>query len=112
MWKKTSEEQFSSIAGRYGVSREAILRRFLEQGRVSKAFYESKAKYWASQKKQVGGGNWYSNQGSYISERFSKEVISRHYGHQLTLEQAAEFLGIKPKSFAGFEELMLRGARE
>lgn len=110
--ENVSEEQLSSIATRYGASREAILRRFLEQGRVSKVFYESKAKYWASQKKRTGGGNWYSNKGSYISERFSKEIISRHYRHQLTLEQAAEFLGIKPKSFAGFEQLILRGAGE
>lgn len=107
---KATETQFSSLAGRYGVSREAILRRFLDQRRVDKAFYESRAKFWAAQKQQGGGGNWYLNQGAYLSDRFAKEVISRHYRHQLTLEQAADFLGIKPKNFAGFEERMLRGA--
>lgn len=105
-----SEAQFSVLASRYGVSREAILRRFLDQGRVGKAFYESKARFWAAQKKQEGGGNWYLNQGAYISDRFAKEVVSRHYRHQLTLEQAADFLGIKPKSYTGFEERILQGA--
>lgn len=108
--EKASELQFSNLADRYGVSREAVLRRFLDQGRVSKAFYESKAKFWAAQKQPASGGNWYLNQGAYISDRFAKEVVSRHYRHEITLEQAADFLGIKPKSYAGFEERVLHGA--
>lgn len=107
-----SEAQFSSLASRYGVSREAILRRFLDQGRVSVEFYNVKARFWAAQKKPSTGGNWYLNQGAYISDRFAKEVVSRHYRHQLSLEQAADFLGIKPKSYAGFEERILHGASE
>ncbi|MBM3126496.1 MAG: ImmA/IrrE family metallo-endopeptidase [Chloroflexi bacterium] len=105
-----NEGHFSDLADRYGVSREAVLRRFLDMGRVSKAFYESKAKFWAAQKQQGGGGNWYLNQGAYISDRFAKEVVSRHYRHQISLEQAANLLGIKPKSYAGFEERILQGA--
>lgn len=108
--EKASEELFSLLANRYGVSREAVLRRFLDQGRVSPIFYENKAKQWAAQKKESSGGSWYLNQGAYLSDRFAKEVISRHYRHQITLEQAADFLGIKPKNFAGFEERVLQGA--
>ena len=104
-----SEEHFSAFASRYHVSREVILRRFRDQGRVSKSFYENKARLWAGQKTQTCGGNWYANQGAYISSRFAKEVVSRHYKHQISLEQAAGFLGIKPKSYPGFEEHMLRG---
>jgi len=103
-----SESQFYDLAARYGVSREAILRRFLDKGRVSSAFYETKAKFWASQKQQSSGGNWYLNQGSYISSKFAKEIVSRHYQNQITLEQAADFLGIKPKNFPGFEERVLQ----
>jgi Zn-dependent peptidase ImmA (M78 family) len=108
--EQTSEEQFALLANRYSVSREAVLRRLLDQALVSSAFYAQKAKFWASQKKAGGGGNWYSNQGAYLSDRFAKEVVSRHYKHQLTLEQAADYLGIKPKSFAGLEERVLQGA--
>jgi hypothetical protein len=77
---------------------------------VSRFHYETKARFWASQKKPTGGGNWYSNQGAYLSDRFAREIVSRHYRHQITLEQAAEFLGIKPKNYAGFEEHILHGA--
>lgn len=108
--EKASEELFSGLASRYGVSREAVLRRFLDQERVTASFYENQAKRWAAQKKESSGGSWYLNQGAYLSDRFAKEVISRHYRHQITLEQAADFLGIKPKNFAGFEERVLQGA--
>lgn len=108
--ERANEAHFSDLADRYGVSREAVLRRFLDMGRVSKAFYENKAKFWAAQKKPGGGGNWYLNQGAYISDRFAREVVSRHYRHQISLEHAADLLGIKPKSYVGFEERVLQGA--
>lgn len=108
--ERATEAQFASLANRYGVSREAILRRFLDQGRVSQAFYKGKAKYWAAQKKGAGGGNWYLNQGAYISDRFAREVVSRHYRQQISLEHAADLLGIKPRNYAGFEERVLQGA--
>lgn len=109
--EKVPEERFAELAGRYGVSREAILRRFLDQGRVSKEFYEAMANHWISQKsKEAGKGNWYFNQGAYLSDRFAKEVVVRHYRNLISLEQAADFLGVKPKSYPGLEEHVLHGA--
>jgi Zn-dependent peptidase ImmA (M78 family)/transcriptional regulator with XRE-family HTH domain len=103
------DEYFSKLANQYGVSREAILRRIMDQKRINPAFYEQKAKYWTSQKKQGKGGNWYASQGTYLSSRFSKEVISRYYHGQVTIEQAADFLGINVKNFAGIEQKILSG---
>ena len=108
--ERVSDNQFSALAERYGVSREAILRRFLDRGMVEQNFYETKAAVWAAQAKKAGGGNWYLNQGAYLSDRFAKEVVSRHYRNQITLEQAADYLGIKPKTFAGLEGRLLEGA--
>lgn len=107
--ERASEQQFSNLAAHYGVSREAVLRRFLDEDRVSAAFYEHKAKMWAAQKKPSEGGNWYASQNVYLSDRFAKEVVSRHYRHQISVEQAADLLGISPKNFAGLEQLILRG---
>ncbi|MBK6957004.1 MAG: ImmA/IrrE family metallo-endopeptidase [Nitrosomonas sp.] len=104
------ETLLSDLAGRYGVSREVILRRFLDLGRVSRVFYENKTMRWSAQKQPAGGGNWYLNQGAYLSDRFAKEVVSRHFRGQISLEQASDFLGIKPKSYAGFEERILQGS--
>ncbi len=104
------EHLFAQVAGRYGVSREAVLRRLLELGRVRKQFYERQAKRWTSQTKTKGGGNWYATQNTYLSDRFAREVIRRHYRNQISLEQAAEFLGVKAKNFAGLEQFILQGA--
>lgn len=104
------EVRISSLANRYGVSREAILRRFLDQGRVSQTFYERQALLWNNQKKPSGGGDWYASQNAYLSHSFAKEVVSRHYRNQLSVEQAAELLGIKPKNFSGLEQRILQGS--
>lgn len=107
--ERASEQQLSDLAARYGVSREAVLRRFLDQGRVTAAFYEQKSKAWAAQQKKGAGGDWYASKNAYLSDRFAKEVVSRHYKNQLSVEQAADFLGIKPKNFAGLEQRILQG---
>ncbi len=108
--ERMSEQQFSDLAARYGVSREAVLRRFLDQGRVTAAFYEQKSKAWAAQQKKGTGGDWYASKNAYLSDRFAKEVVSRHYKNQLSVEQAADLLGIKPKNFAGLEQRILQGS--
>ena len=108
--ESAQDHLFANLASRYGVSREAVLRRFLDMERVSQAFYEQKAKFWASQKKAVAGGDWYASQNTYLSERFAREVIGRHYRNQISVEQASEFLGIKAKNFSGLEQRILQGA--
>jgi len=107
--ERASEQQLSDLAARYGVSREAVLRRFLDQDRVTAAFYERKATAWAAQQKKGTGGDWYASKNAYLSDRFAREVVSRHYKNQLSVNQAADMLGIKPKNFAGLEQRILQG---
>ena len=57
--ESSQDQLYANLASRYGVSREAILRRLLDLNRVSQAFYDGKAKFWASQKRAAPGGNWY-----------------------------------------------------
>lgn len=108
--ERASDQQFAELATHYAVSREVVLRRFLDLGRVGRGFYEQKAKQWAEPRKGASRGDWYASQNAYLSERFAQEVVRRHYRHQLTLEQASEFLGIKPKNFPGLEQRILQGA--
>lgn len=105
-----TEQQFADLAARYAVSREVVLRRFLDAGRASRAFYEQKAKQWAAQRKEGTGGSWYASQNAYLSERFAHEVVRRHDRKQISVEQASELLGIKPKNFAGLEQRIVQGA--
>lgn len=107
--ERIGQDQFANLAKRYGVSREAILRRFLDQGRVSKSFYDQQSRFWTSQQRSGAGGNWYASQNTYLSDRFAKEVVTRHYRNQLSVEQAADFLGVKAKNYAGLEQIILQG---
>ena len=108
--ESVTDEQLSNIANRYSVSRETVLRRFLDQGRVSQTFYEQKTKFWATQKKSGGGGNWYATQNVYLSNRFSREVVSQYYRHQISVEQASDLLDIKASNFSGLGQKILQGA--
>ena len=108
--ESVQEHLYATLASRYGVSREAVLRRLLDMERVSQSFYEQKAKLWSSQKKAASGGDWYASQNTYLSDRLAREVIGRHYRNQISVEQASEFLGIKTKNFAGLEQRILQGA--
>lgn len=103
------ESIFADLARRYGVSREAILRRFYDQGRVGQKCYEEKSEHWKGQQKRGGSGNYYATQNTYLSERFAKEVVTRYYRRQFSVEQASDLLGIKPKNFPGLEQRIMQG---
>ena len=105
-----TEEHFAQLAGRYGVSRETTLRLLIDQGRFPRNLYDEKAKAWAAQQKGGDGGNWFASQNAYLSQRFAQAVVQQHYRQRLTVEQASDLLGIKPKNFAGIEQRILQGA--
>lgn len=109
--ENAGDNEIEMLADRYSVSREVILRRFLDQNRIGIDFYREKAKFWTSQKKTGSHGNWYATTNVYLSERFAKEVVSQYYRHKITVEQAADYLGIKAKNFAGLEDRILKGVR-
>lgn len=111
--ESSSDLLFSKLARRYSVSREAILRRLLDLGRVGKKFYEEKAAEWNGQKtKTEGGPDWYTVAKSYISDKMLREVFGRYFRNQVSADQAAEYLGIAPKNLAGLEERVLKRAAQ
>jgi len=108
---RASDEEFAALAQRYHVSRSVVLRRFVERGQTTMEFYLAKDRDWAAQiQKGSSGGSYYSTQGSYLSEQFLREVVSRYSRRLLTKAEAAEMIGVKPRNFERFEDLVLRGA--
>lgn len=106
-----SSDQFAELAGRYRVSREVILRRFRDADRVSQAFYEARKREWDGQKakKANAGGNYYFTMGAYLSERLLSEVFARYGRGQIGVDEAADFIGVKPNQIDEFETRFLRG---
>jgi Zn-dependent peptidase ImmA (M78 family)/transcriptional regulator with XRE-family HTH domain len=107
-----SDEQFAVLAARYRVSRSVVLRRFVERGLATMDFYLAKDREWAQQRSDAvdAGGSYYNTQGAYLSEQFLREVVSRYTRRLLTKAEAADLIGVKPRNFERFEDLVLRAA--
>lgn len=108
---RIDEGTVERLASRYSVSREVVFRRLLDKHLVSQRQYEERAAEWASQieVREGTGGNYYATQAAYLGERYLTLVFGRHYQGKLTVEQVADYLGVKTKSVAGLEEFALRG---
>ena len=99
------------LARRYHVSRESILRRFLDRGLIDQHRYEARVKQWAAETETGGsGGDYYSTQATYLGESYMRLVFAKHYQGRLTIEQMADYLGVRTKSVSGLEEALLRNA--
>jgi len=99
------------LARRYHVSRESILRRFLDRGLIDQSKYEAKVKQWAAETENGGsGGDYYATQTTYLGEGYMRLVFAKHYQGRLSLEQVADYLGVRTKSVAGLEEALFRNA--
>lgn len=107
-----------SLADRYWVSREVVLRRLLDRGLVTATFYRTKVAQWKEQagkrkeetKEEPKGGSYYLNQATYLGDQYLRLVFGKHYDGKLSLEEVADYLGVRAKSVAGLEEIILRKA--
>lgn len=105
-----TDDDFANLAARYHVSRAVVLRRFVDRGDVAMDFYLYKDREWSQQRRDVAsdGGNYYATQGAYLSEQFLREVVSRYSRRLLSKAEASEMIGVKPRNFERFEDLVLR----
>ena len=102
-----SNTTVSKLASYYCVSREVILRRFLEQGRVSQEKYRLKTEEWSQQKKQGSGGDYYRSIWTYLGDQYIETVFSHYHQGTISLEKTAEYLNQKPRNISGLEEILL-----
>ncbi len=103
-----NDASISGLANHYKVSREVILRKFLDRDLVSDAYYEQKVRQWweeysESSKEEEGGGNYYRTQVAYLGDKYLSLVFGKLYQGRLTTDQVAEYLGVKTKNVAGIE---------
>lgn len=104
-----SDNTIEDLASLYCVSREVILRKFYDRRLVSQQFYEQKVKEWVKDRVKSGkGGDYYRNKGVYLGESYIELVFSRLYQNRISIEQLADYLGVKVKSVPGMEALLFR----
>lgn len=106
----TSDTWVSTMATRYRVSQEVVLRKLLDRKLITKEEYRSRAAILAKAAEKAGsGGNYYATNAAYLGEHYLRLVFSKHYKGQLTVDQVADYLGVKTGSVAGLETMVLSG---
>lgn len=101
----------SHLADRYCVSREAILRCLLERKLVGREYYQEKVKQWNQEMKVRGpGGDANRTKYVYLSEHYLNIVFAKHYQGAISVEQVADYLGVKTKRVSVLEDIMLSKA--
>lgn len=110
---RINDASLQTLADTYHVSREVILRKLLDRNMVDQRFYAKKVAEWmqSERKKGEGRGNYYSNMGVYLSTRYMETAFSHFYQKRISVEQLADYLGVKVKNIPGMERIMFdRGA--
>jgi Zn-dependent peptidase ImmA (M78 family) len=109
--EQAGDDRFAALAKRYHVSRAVVLRRMLDDERVSSEFYRTKTAEWDAQREAAGsGGNYHATQNVYLSEKFAQEVFARYARRQISLDEAADYFDLAPKNVEKLQDLVLRGA--
>ena len=105
---RISETSIQELARQYHVSREVILRKFLDRGAVNQPYYEEQVDQWAKAAplRTGSGGNYYATKGIYLGGHYLEMAFSRYYQNRISIEQLANYLGVKVKYVTGMESLL------
>ena len=100
------------LAQKYSVSREVILRKFLDIGMVSEDYYVEKANEWnrdylRSLPKRLGD-DWYLTTLSYLGEGYSRLAFDFYYQGRISKIELAEHLNINAKNIDRLESYLIR----
>lgn len=100
------------LANRFGVSREAIYRKFLDRNLIPQNEYHNAVKKWNQEagSKSSSGGDFYNNQMSYLGQRYIGLAFERFYQNRFDMLQLADYLNMTPKNVPALEERYLRAA--
>ncbi len=100
-----NEDKVEEWAALYSVSRETILRRLLDWGRVNSQAYAQQSQKWINQKKKSGkGGSYYNNIIAYLGERYIETVFDRYDNGAISMEETADYLNLKASQIVALEE--------
>lgn len=103
-------DKIEMIADSFNVSREVILRRLLDKKIVSQTYYKKKTADWAKQitKKKKSSGNYYSTKNTYLGNNYLELVFKNYYQKNISIEQTADYLGVKVRGVPEIESRLLR----
>lgn len=106
------EKTFSDLSIEFSVSKEVILRRFLDYGSgVTQDEYDQLTAKWNKElqrdKKPIRG-SFYSNEMSRLGDSYLKIAFNAYYGNRITPSQLANYLNTKEKTLSDYEANYLK----
>ncbi|MDR1819844.1 MAG: ImmA/IrrE family metallo-endopeptidase [Methanobrevibacter sp.] len=95
------------LSNEYGVSREVILRRILNIGKIDKESYNNKVKKLNIEYKDSGsGGNFLNNKVKYYGKMYSRLVLSTYESGIISATEFSEFMGLKINHIPKLEDMI------
>ena len=100
-----TDEYLVFLARDYKVSREVILRKFLDRDWLDGESYRETVQRWASgqETKSGRGGNYYATQGTYLGRKYLRAAFLAFDEGRIDEFQLSACLGVKGASIEGLE---------
>jgi len=102
-----SEERIVELANLFSVSREVILRNYLDLGLVDANYYRKMADKWIADAKisreESEGGHYYYTHKAYLGDTYINLAFKKYYQEKITIENLSDYLNIKVKNISTFE---------
>ncbi len=96
-----SSKAMSELADAFSVSREVILRRFLDRALVSQQDYAERSREWNDDylrnSSDTTGGDYYRTRMAYLGEGFTQLAFANYRDGRLSKTELAEHLNIKTR---------------
>ena len=96
------DRQILELARKYSVSREVILRKYLDLGKVSQDFYDEMKDQWKDDwqysprdKANSQGGDYYASKKAYLGAKYLRVAFAKYYARQIDEYQLSNYLGMK-----------------
>lgn len=111
--KEWTEDTLREIAFIFKVSKEVVLRKLLDEGKTTQAFYVKTRNKWnekykndleKKQKTQQGGPTYHVTNMSHLGKNFVTQVLTNFHSGKLTASQVADFLSIKLNRIPEYEK--------
>ena len=110
---QVDESFVTNLANIYKVSREVILRKFLDRGTVNESTYKELTAKWNEEAKKQkrerkGGGYYYNTQIAYMGGKYLEIAFNAYYKKSISEIQLANYLNVKTDNLPLLELLLHR----
>lgn len=110
-----NEKNIEKLSKKYSVSRDVILRKLLDMGKISKEAYEKKHSDYQEEmyRKPInsGGGNYYNTKKAYLGENYINDVCSNYYSGKIDLYETANYLNVRVEAIPQLGVMINEGSR-